>query len=81
MVWGSFLIAAAALKTTTRNGDNAQVVNLTFRLGLTRLLCRFSAGDEEDLSSFHVLDTRTWTWRVLNPTGATRFSRRSGMYT
>ena len=34
MVWGSFLIAiaAAALKTPTRNGYNAQGVNLTFLL-------------------------------------------------
>jgi len=31
MVWGSFLIAAAALKPPTRNGFNAQGVNLTFR--------------------------------------------------
>jgi len=31
MVWGSFLIAAAALKTPTRNGYTAQGVNLTFR--------------------------------------------------
>jgi len=31
MVWGgSFLIAAAALKTPTINGYNAQGVNLTF---------------------------------------------------
>jgi len=32
MVWGSFLIAiaAAALKTPTRNGYNAQGVNLNF---------------------------------------------------
>jgi len=30
MVWGSFLIAAAALQTPTRNGNNAQGVNLTF---------------------------------------------------
>jgi len=32
MVWGSFLIAiaAAALKTPTRDGYNAQGVNLTF---------------------------------------------------
>jgi len=29
MVRGSFLIAAAALKTPTRNGYNAQSVNLT----------------------------------------------------
>jgi len=29
MVWGSFLIAAAALKTPMRNGHNAQGVNLT----------------------------------------------------
>jgi len=29
MVWGSFLIAAAALKTPTKNGYNAQGVNLT----------------------------------------------------
>jgi len=33
MVWGSFLIAAAALKTPTRNGYNAQGVNLTFYRG------------------------------------------------
>jgi len=33
MVWGSFLItiAAAARKTPTRNGYNAQGVNLNFR--------------------------------------------------
>jgi len=36
MVWGSFLIAAAALKTPTRNGDNAQGVNLTFDLTAVR---------------------------------------------
>jgi len=30
MVWGSFLIAAAELKTPTRNGYNAQGANLTF---------------------------------------------------
>jgi len=30
MVWGSFVIAAAALKTPTKNGCNAQGVNLTF---------------------------------------------------
>jgi len=30
-LWGSFLIAAAALKTPTRNGYNAQGVNLKFR--------------------------------------------------
>jgi len=29
-LWGSFLIAAAALKTPTRNGYNAQGVNLKF---------------------------------------------------
>jgi len=29
MVWGSFLIAAAARKTPTRNGYHAQGVNLT----------------------------------------------------
>jgi len=34
MVWGSFLIAAAALKTPTRNGSNAQGVNLTLREGV-----------------------------------------------
>ena len=32
MVWESFFIAAAALKTPTRNGYNAQGVNLTFCL-------------------------------------------------
>ena len=31
MVYGSFLLAAAALKTPTRNGYKAQGVNLTFR--------------------------------------------------
>jgi len=31
IVWGSFLIAAAALKTPTRNDYNAQGVNLTFQ--------------------------------------------------
>jgi len=30
-VWGSFLIASAALKTPTRNGYNAQGVNLKLR--------------------------------------------------
>ena len=30
MVWGSFLIAAAVLKTPTRTGYNAQGVNFTF---------------------------------------------------
>jgi len=30
-LWGRFLIAAAALKTPTRNGYNAQGVNLNFR--------------------------------------------------
>jgi len=34
MVWGSFLLAAAALKTPTRNGYTAQGVNLTFCLFL-----------------------------------------------
>jgi len=29
-LWGSFPIAAAALKTPTRNGYNAQGVNLNF---------------------------------------------------
>jgi len=29
-LWGSFLVAAAALKTPTRNGYNAQGVNLNF---------------------------------------------------
>jgi len=33
MVWGSFFIAAAALKTPKKNGYNAQGVNLTFNLG------------------------------------------------
>jgi len=32
MVWWSFLIAAAALKTPTRNGYNAQGIYLKFRL-------------------------------------------------
>jgi len=40
MVWGSFLnaIAAAALKTPTRNGYNAQGVNLIFLL-FRRFIC------------------------------------------
>jgi len=38
MVWGSFIIAAAALKTPTRNGDNAQGVNLTFRLNIQSVI-------------------------------------------
>jgi len=33
-LWGSFRIAAAALKTPTRNGYNAQGVNLNFNVGL-----------------------------------------------
>jgi len=41
MVWGSFLIAAAALKTPTRTGYNAQGVNLTsYRRGV----CRYALG-------------------------------------
>ena len=35
-IWGSFLIAAAALKTPTRNGYNAQGANLTFWCKLAR---------------------------------------------
>jgi len=31
-LWGSFLIAVAALKTSTRNGYNAQGVNLNIML-------------------------------------------------
>jgi len=33
MAWGSFLIAAAALKTPTRNGYNAQGVNFKLAFG------------------------------------------------
>ena len=36
MVWGSFIIAAAALKTPTRNCYNAQGVNLTFLSSFSR---------------------------------------------
>jgi len=36
-LWGRFLIAAAALKTPTRNGYNAQGANLKFHLGKRRL--------------------------------------------
>jgi len=36
MVWGSFLITAAALKTPTRNGYDAQGVHLTFLLVVER---------------------------------------------
>jgi len=32
-LWGSFLIAAAALKTPTRSGYNAQGVNLKMQVG------------------------------------------------
>jgi len=35
-IWGSFLIAAAALKTSTRNGYSAQGVNLTDRFRVQR---------------------------------------------
>jgi len=35
MVLGNFLIAAAALKTPTRNGYNAQGVKLTFGISRT----------------------------------------------
>ena len=36
-VWGSLLIASAALKAPTRNGYNAQGVNLTFRFLVPRI--------------------------------------------
>jgi len=34
VVWGNFLIAAAALNTPTRNGYNAQGDNLTFGIAV-----------------------------------------------
>jgi len=37
MVWGSFLIAAAALKTPTRNCCNAQGVNLAFTQQISKI--------------------------------------------
>jgi len=40
MVWGSFLIAAAAFKTPMRNGYNAQGVNLTFSRNQVSLIIR-----------------------------------------
>jgi len=50
MVWGSYRIAAAALKTPTRNGYNAQLVNLTFwpvdsRLPPGPFLCIYRSND------------------------------------
>jgi len=51
-LWGSFLIAAAALKTPTRNGYNAQGVNLNFRAQprkLLRLIISLSADNLERL--------------------------------
>ena len=39
--WGSFLIAAAALKTPTRNGYNAQGVNLNIYITTFLLLLLF----------------------------------------
>jgi len=41
MAWGSFLIATAALKTPTRNGYNAQGVNLTCSLILGYVMSDF----------------------------------------
>ena len=44
MVWGSFLIAAAALKTPKRHDYNAQGVNLTFQVRLCEISVRPAAG-------------------------------------
>jgi len=44
-LWGSFLIAAAALKTPKRNGYNAQGVNLNFP-NLCTLLLQWLTGKE-----------------------------------
>jgi len=45
MVWGSFLIVAAALKKPMRNGYNAQGVNHTFQASLSTLEARTSLND------------------------------------
>jgi len=42
VVWGSFLIAAAAPKTPTRTGCNAQGVNLTFASQVSRAVASSS---------------------------------------
>jgi len=55
MVWGSFLTAAAALKTPTRNGYNARGDNLTFLyrpwVGLYKILFNFKAFVSEQRQS------------------------------
>ena len=48
MVWGSFLIAAAALKTPTRNGYNAQGANLTFRVDIQVCVTNADCGEERN---------------------------------
>jgi len=42
-LWGSFLIAAAALKTPTRNGYNAQDVNFKFYITAKYCLLKVEA--------------------------------------
>jgi len=62
MVWGSFLIAAAALKTPTRNGFNALGVNLTsHRLLLSPVVLRPTLPSRAPLSSAakHTASTET----------------------
>jgi len=46
MVWGSFLIAAAALKTPARNGYNVQGVNLTFYCKYITIACHLVFTDK-----------------------------------
>jgi len=61
MVWGSFLIAAAALKTPTRNGYNAQGVNLTFCGSLSSFYC------PPHLQSLHYCNTTARLLRNIRP--------------
>jgi len=89
MVWGSFLIAAAALKTPTRNGYNAQGVNLTFYMRVGRCCSANSTRSSSNGPSSHC-ESATWlrparsspTWHsctsiLTRPSSTTRY----GLYT
>jgi len=56
LIWGSFLLAAASLKTPTRNGYNAQGVNFTFRVF-------FSQGRINDREHELSERMRRWLWK------------------
>jgi len=56
MVWGSFLIAAAGLKTPARNGHNALGFNLTYWLQVRDP--KADPNDTKKLSRDHVVDVR-----------------------